>query len=60
MNDMATSDKSSLEIKAPVDARELSLLDLNNIRLDIKHTVLTPEYLENLQKANKQQISGLS
>ena len=57
---MATSDNASKGIVAPVDAQELSLLDLNNIRLDIKHTVLTPEYLENLQKANKQQISGLS
>ena len=29
-------------------AKELSALELNNIKLDIKHTVLTPEYLENL------------
>ncbi|MCH5232577.1 MAG: hypothetical protein J1E78_02985 [Muribaculaceae bacterium] len=29
-------------------AKELSAMDLNNIKLDIKHTVLTPEYLENL------------
>ena len=29
-------------------AKELSALDLNNIKLDIKHTVLTPQYLENL------------
>ena len=29
-------------------AKELSLLDLNNIKLDVKHTVLTPQYLEDL------------
>ena len=29
-------------------AKELSAMDLNNIKLDIKHTVLTPQYLENL------------
>ena len=29
-------------------AVELSALDLNNIKLDTKHTVLTPQYLDNL------------
>lgn len=29
-------------------ATELSALDLNNIKLDIRHTVLTPRYLEDL------------
>lgn len=29
-------------------AKKLTLLDLNNIRLDAKHTILTPDYLENL------------
>lgn len=29
-------------------ARPLSAMELNNIKLDIKHTVLTPQYLENL------------
>ena len=29
-------------------AKELSAMDLNNIKLDIKHSVLTPQYLENL------------
>ena len=32
------------------NAKELSPLDLNNIKLDIKHTVLTPQYLEDLIK----------
>ena len=32
-------------------AKELSAMDLNNIKLDSKHTVLTPEYLENLSKS---------
>ena len=31
-------------------AKELSAMDLNNIKLDIKHTVLTPQYLEDLIK----------
>lgn len=29
-------------------AKELSAMELNNIKLDIKHTVLTPQYLEDL------------
>ena len=29
-------------------AKELSAMDLNNIKLDVKHTVLTPQYLEDL------------
>ena len=31
-----------------ISAKELSALDLNNIKLDAKHTVLTPQYLEDL------------
>ncbi|MCH5238035.1 MAG: hypothetical protein J1E95_09590 [Muribaculaceae bacterium] len=31
----------------------LSPLQLNNIRLDVKHTVLTPDYLENLINSKK-------
>ena len=31
-------------------ATEMSAMDLNNIKLDIKHTVLTPQYLEDLIK----------
>ena len=29
-------------------AKELSAMELNNIKLDAKHTVLTPQYLEKL------------
>ena len=29
-------------------AKEMSAMDLNNIKLDMKHTVLTPQYLEDL------------
>lgn len=29
-------------------ATRMTLLDLNNIRLDVKHTILTPAYLESL------------
>ena len=35
-------------------ARELSAMDLNNIKLDAKHTVLTPQYLENLIQSSSQ------
>lgn len=35
-------------------AKELSAMDLNNIKLDVKHTVLTPEYLEDLIAKNKE------
>lgn len=38
-------------------AKELSAMDLNNIKLDIKHTVLTPQYLENLI-GNKDPVSS--
>ena len=29
---------------------QLTALELNNIKLDPKHTILTPDYLENLSK----------
>lgn len=31
-------------------AVKLTPLQLNNVRIDLKHTVLTPDYLENLIK----------
>lgn len=38
------------------DAEKLTPLDLNSFRFDPKHTVLTPELLEQMaqQRANKQ------
>ena len=36
-------------------AKELSPLELNNIKLDSKHTVLTPQYLEDLIKNKNSQ-----
>ena len=33
-----------------ISAKEMSALELNNIKLDGKHTVLTPQYLEDLIK----------
>lgn len=41
-------------------AKELSALELNNIKLDNKHTVLTPQYLENLiqNKNSESQITS--
>lgn len=40
-------DKFILNISS---ATPLTLMELNNIKLDAKHTVLTPENLENLEK----------
>ena len=34
-------------------ATRLTPLQLNNIRLDIQHTVLTPDYLEQLDKSKE-------
>lgn len=36
--------------QALAGATKLSLLQLNGIKLDDKHTILTPDYLENLVK----------
>lgn len=44
------------EIKS---AKVLSPMELNNIKLDAKHTVLTPQYLENLiQNKNLDSINN--
>ena len=32
----------------PPSAKELTPLELNAVKLDIKHTILTPSYLEEL------------
>lgn len=36
-------------------ATPLTALQLNDFRLDVKHTVLTPEYLEKMTAAKKEQ-----
>lgn len=33
----------------PQSARVMTLLELNDIRLDMTHTVLTPDYLEKIK-----------
>lgn len=38
-------------------AKELSAMDLNNIKLDSRHTVLTPQYLEDIIRNNSAQPS---
>lgn len=43
-----------------LEAKELSPLELNNIKLDIKHTILTPQYLEDLIQNKKSADSDLS
>ena len=35
-------------------AKEMSPMELNNIKLDDKHTVLTPQYLEDLIEKKNQ------
>lgn len=37
-----------METKIPDSAVKLTPLQLNAIKLDVRHTVLSPEYLENL------------
>lgn len=39
-------------------AKELSAMDLNNIKLDVKHTVLTPQYLEDLIRNNNSESNS--
>lgn len=41
-------------------AKGLSAMDLNNIKLDMKHTVLTPQYLEDLIKNKNPESSNTS
>lgn len=41
-------------------AKGLSAMDLNNIKLDMKHTVLTPQYLEDLIKNKNSESSNTS
>ncbi|MCH5238877.1 MAG: hypothetical protein J1F38_01515 [Muribaculaceae bacterium] len=41
-------------------AKELSAMDLNNIKLDLKHTVLTPQYLEDLINNKNTEIENKS
>lgn len=38
-----------MDSQIPANATKLTLLQLNGIKLDSKHTVLTPDYLENLE-----------
>ena len=40
---------SDLNIKGVL---KLSPLELNNIRLSVKHTILTPQYLDNLVQSD--------
>ena len=49
--------KSAKELSFLESAKELSFLEQNNIKLDVKHTVLTPQYLENLIKNETQSDS---
>lgn len=44
-------DLADLNIKG---AKKLSPLELNNIKLSVKHTILTPQYLDKLVTANSQ------
>lgn len=43
-----------------LSAKGLSAMDLNNIKLDMKHTVLTPQYLEDLIKNKNSESSNTS
>ena len=54
-----TSTYNCNELKTIPGAQPLSALDLNKITLDINHTVLTPEYLENLKTQNQTATTDL-
>lgn len=47
-NDNKTTTTLNLGLES---ATELSPLELNNIRLDVRHTILTPDYLESLKNS---------
>ena len=57
---MNTKDNKSYELKDKAlnlndfikSAVPMTPLQLNNIKLDVKHTLLTPEYLDNIEKSN--------
>ena len=49
-NPDAATDETLSGVKS---ATKLTPLQLNNIRLDIQHTVLTPDYLEQLDKSKE-------
>ena len=54
MNDMNDEIKTSnpVPVSSPdtaPDRVELTAMELNNIKLDAKHTLLTPNYLDNLE-----------
>lgn len=46
------NDNLSEDNEVVSSAIKLSPMDLNNIRLDVRHTILTPDYLENIIKNN--------
>lgn len=50
MNNQQSPDTSPILPNDVTSATPLSPLDLNGYKLDIKHTILTPEYIENLEK----------
>lgn len=57
---MNTKDNKTYELKDKAlnlseiikSAVPMTPLQLNNIKLDVKHTLLTPEYLDNIEKSN--------
>lgn len=51
---VVTPDPAPSELSALKSATPLTPLQLNAIRLDVKHTILSPDYLENLAPNNPQ------
>ena len=37
--------------------RKLTPMELNNIKLDVRHTILTPDYLDKIAEDNQQQAN---
>lgn len=53
-NKEITEGDKRIQPKALIDnkrAVKLNPLDLNNIKLDVKHTILTPEYLDSINNS---------
>lgn len=45
---MDSTENKTNQQASPQQAVEMSPLELNDIRLDPNHTILTPDYLENI------------
>ena len=57
MEDIKISNENPTTSMLP-SAEEMTPLELNNIKLSVNHTVLTPEYLEQLKSGTQTTPEG--